>query len=54
VIRPHAKYSEENLRRCLEGIRTGVKLQRAAAAHYKIPHSTIKNKLKRDFSKKPC
>jgi hypothetical protein len=51
--RQYANYCEEYLKRCSEDIRTGVKLQRAAAAHYKIPRSTIKNKLKGDFNRKP-
>jgi hypothetical protein len=52
-IRQYASYCEENLKRCFEGIRAGVKSQRAAAAHYQIPRSTIKNKLKGDFNRKP-
>jgi hypothetical protein len=51
--RQYANYSEENLQRCLEDIRTGVKSQRAKAARYQIPRSTIKNKLKGDFNRKP-
>jgi hypothetical protein len=53
-IRLYANYSEENLKRCLEDIRTGVKLYRAAVAHYQIPQSKIKNKLNGDFNRKPA
>jgi hypothetical protein len=51
--RQYANYSEENLERCLEDIRTGVMSQRVAAAHYQIPRSTVKNKFKGDFNRKP-
>jgi hypothetical protein len=52
-IRQYASYCEENFKRCLEDIGTGAKSQTVAAKHYHIPRSTIKNKLRGDFNRKP-
>lgn len=43
--RQYANYSSETLEKCLNDVRNKVLTQRAAAAVYKIPRSTIKNKL---------
>lgn len=37
------------LQKCLEAIRSGVMTQRQTTDHFKIPRSTIKNKLKKLF-----
>ncbi|KAL5246342.1 hypothetical protein ACI65C_013750 [Semiaphis heraclei] len=44
--RHYVNYSDEVLNECLQEINSGRMTQRAAAAAYKIPRSTIKNKLK--------
>lgn len=49
--RQYANYSVEVLIECLQEINCGRMTQRAAAATYKIPRSTIKNKLKGKHSK---
>lgn len=43
--RQYANYSSETLEKCLRDVKNKVLSQRAAAAAYKIPRSTIKNKL---------
>lgn len=43
--RQYANYSSETLEKCLKDVKNKVLSQRAAAAAYKIPRSTIKNKL---------
>lgn len=49
--RPYANYTSEKLEECLQEIRSGRMSQRNAAATYRIPRSTIKNKLKGKHSK---
>lgn len=44
--RSYADYSEEKLDECLRRIKSGDLSQRNAAREYKIPRSTLKNKLK--------
>lgn len=51
--RKYADYSSEHLQTCLETIRSGDMTQRQTADHFKIPRSTIKNKLKDAFSSTP-
>lgn len=51
--RSYRNWSDENLEKCLEDIRTGIRSQRQAAAFYNIPRSTLKNKIKGKFNKKP-
>lgn len=51
--RKYADYSNEHLQNCLEAVRSGEMTQRQAADHFKIPRSTIKNKLKNLFSSSP-
>jgi hypothetical protein len=51
--RQYASCCEENLKRCFKDIRTVMKSQRAAAAHYQIPRNKIKNKLKGVLNRKP-
>lgn len=51
--RSYVNYSVETLEKCLEEIRSGEMIKRNAAAHYNIPRSTIKNKLKGLFTKQP-
>ncbi|XP_060868920.1 uncharacterized protein LOC132943820 [Metopolophium dirhodum] len=49
--RTYQNYSENTLQMCLKSIRLKLMSQRAASKHYKIPRSTIKNKLKNDHGK---
>lgn len=49
--RHYVNYSDEVLNECLQEINSGRMTQRAAAAAYKIPRSTIKNKLKGKHTK---
>lgn len=51
--RKYADYSDETLQLCLDSIREGKMSQRKAAEYFKIPRSTIKNKLKNKFPSKP-
>lgn len=51
--RRYADYSNETLQRCLDDIRSGRHNQTSASKAYNIPRSTIKNKLKDIFNKKP-
>lgn len=51
--RRYVDYSEADLAECLAAIRSKVLTQRAAADLYKIPRSTIKNKLAERFPNKP-
>lgn len=51
--RSYADYSLEKLQLCLDAIRDGSMTQRRAAEYFKIPRSTIKNKLKNKFPSKP-
>ncbi|CAH1980311.1 unnamed protein product [Acanthoscelides obtectus] len=44
--RRYIDYTKEQLEQCLNDVRYKIRTQRAAAAKYKIPRSTIKNKLK--------
>lgn len=51
--RSYADYSEKKLQLCLGAVRNKVMTQRQAAEYYRIPRSTIKNKLKNKFPSKP-
>nr|CAH7741545.1 unnamed protein product [Callosobruchus chinensis] len=51
--RRYADYSNDQLLTCLEAIRSGDMTQRQAADYFKIPRSTIKNKLKNLFPSSP-
>lgn len=51
--RKNADYSHDHLQTCLEAVRSGEMTQRQAADHFKIPRSTMKNKLKNLFSNSP-
>ena len=51
--RVYIAYSAETLQACLEAVRYKRMSQREAADHFKIPKSTIKDKLKGTFFKKP-
>jgi len=49
--RQYANYSAETLNECLQNVISRKMTQREAAAHFGIPRSTIKNKLKGNHSK---
>ncbi|KAJ8967558.1 hypothetical protein NQ314_002875 [Rhamnusium bicolor] len=51
--RAYIDYTKEKLEECLSAIKTGAMSQRFASVHYRIPRSTIKNKLKNRFTNKP-
>lgn len=51
--RRYVDYSNETLQKCLDDIRSGRHTQTSASQAYNIPRSTIKNKLKDVFNKKP-
>ncbi|CAH2012939.1 unnamed protein product [Acanthoscelides obtectus] len=51
--RRYIDYTKEQLEQCLNDVRSKIRTQRAAAAKYKIPRSTIKNKLKNKHCNKP-
>lgn len=51
--RRYHDYSQEDLEKCLDDVRSGIRSQRAAADYYGIPRSTIKNKLKGAHAKTP-
>ncbi|CAH1984516.1 unnamed protein product [Acanthoscelides obtectus] len=51
--RRYIDYTKEQLEQCLNDMRSQIRTQRAAAAKYKIPRSTIKNKLKNKHCNKP-
>jgi len=46
--RTYVNYKVEVLEKCLRAITTKTTTQRAASAHFNIPRSTIKNKLKKN------
>lgn len=51
--RRYADYSDKSLQQCLDDIRSGKHSQTSASQASNIPRSTIKNKLKNVFNKKP-
>lgn len=50
--RNYRPYSEPELKECIQKIKSGQLSQRKAAEEYKIPRSTLKNKLKNKHTKK--
>lgn len=48
--RHYADYLPETLQKCLDDVQNGVRSQRDASDFYKVPRSTIKNKLKKVHS----
>lgn len=51
--RRYVDYTDAELQECLDVVRSKLMTQREAAAKYKIPWSTIKNKLKKKYGNKP-
>lgn len=51
--RRYIDYTKEQLQQCLSDVRSKMLTQREAALKYKIPRSTIKNKLKNKHCNKP-